>query len=133
MALSAPVSASASSPISQHKAHRIQSQEEGIRPAMSVASQTSNGFSVTVSSVTLPEGAAPGSGGFVALSNDVGGKPDEILGYAKLGERTSKQVKITVADQLNTGDYFFILYSSAKPPQKVGHATKRAKVTIWVS
>jgi hypothetical protein len=100
---------------------------------MSVVSQTSNGFSVTVSSVTLPEGPTPGSGGFIAISNDVGGKPDEILGYTKLGERTTKQVKITVADQLSTGNYFFLLYSSAKAPRKVGHPTKRAKVTISVS
>ena len=101
---------------------------------MSVAaSQTSNGFSVTVSSVTLPEGSTPGTGGFVAISNDVAGKPDHILGYTKLGERTTKQVKITVADQLNTGSYFLLLYSSAKAPQKVGHPMKRAKITISVS
>jgi hypothetical protein len=127
--------ASASTPgaISQHKAHRIQSQEQGVRPALSVANQTSNGFEVTVTSVSVPEGPTPGTAGFVAVASDLAGKPDEIRGYARVGERTTKQIKVVVADKLTTGKYFILLYSSARAPQKVGHPVRRAMAYITVS
>lgn len=134
MVLGGCASASTPGALSQHKAHRIQSQEQGIRPALFVANQTSNGLSVVVTSVSLSEGpTTPGSGGFVAIASDLGGKPEDILGYSKVGERTTKEVKILVPDKLTTGKYFIPLCSSATPPKKIGYPAKSAMVTITVS
>ena len=120
--------------IQLHANARAQSREQGVSPRITVApNQTSNGFKVVIDSVSLPEGPTPRSGGFVAIASDVGNKPGDILGYAKVGETTTRNLNITLASQVTTGRYFFLLYSGSTPPREVGSPVRSTEATITVA
>jgi hypothetical protein len=128
-----------SSMSSAKTSHRQQGLEQGIRPALDVAAQNSDGFDVVVASVSLPESALTTStassriDGYVAVASDVASKPGTILGYTAVGEKTTKNVEIRLSDQLTTGTYFFLLYETTSPPRSVGHAMKRLPAYVSVA
>jgi hypothetical protein len=116
---------------------RQNQKEQASKAAITVAAQKSSGFTVMVTSVTLPEGSAagasPGTGGVVALAPDVGGKPGDVLGFSKVSEGTSRRVRITLAVKLDTGRYFVMLYPGADVPASGGQPLATAPVVLTVS
>lgn len=104
----------------------------GLTYSISVAAQTSNGFAVTVKSISLKDVASTGTGGYIVVASDIAGKTGQILGYTRLPNRNTKNVKIIFKNKLTTGEYFFLLYPSGRIPTLVSIPLKKtlAKVTV---
>lgn len=110
---------------------RTQNQGLGVKNSIDVTPQMSKGFAVNVKSIVL-KGTSSSGGGYVAIASDVAGVPGQIIGYKKIAAGTSKNVKVTVAAKLATGNYFFLLYPSGVIPTHAETPLKKmvAKVTV---
>ncbi|MGH9293547.1 MAG: hypothetical protein ACRD0B_03870 [Acidimicrobiales bacterium] len=126
VALGLGASACSSAPTAQSQvrsnknAARHQAHEAAQQPEILAADQSSNGYSVQVARVHLPEGSVgttkPGAGGYVAVSSDVASKPGTILGYTKVGEGISTSVPVRISSRLRTGTYDLLLFTGDQPP-----------------
>jgi len=113
-------SGSSSQGLAVKQSIRAQQHESALKPAIVASAQSSNGFGVVASSVTMPENAtdATGStdmGGYVAVARDVAGLPHDTVGYVHIKEGTHHNVVVPVHDQLTNGPYFLVLGDGAAP------------------
>jgi hypothetical protein len=73
-----------------------------------------------VDRVVLPDastvGAAPDSGGSIAVMTVVHGLPSDLLGYVKVSDGTASNVSIPVSAKLTSGQYFIGLYRGSGRP-----------------
>lgn len=119
--------AASSNPSSAKAKQAIDHQnDENAPPILTVANQSSNGYSIRVAVVRMPDGSkAEGSGvtrdagGFVALASDVKDKPAGVLGYASVKEGTSHNVLVHSESKLTSGRYFVLLDPPGSSPAVV--------------
>lgn len=112
---------------------RQPNQEAGVRPHLSVGPQHSGGDALRVASVRLPERSVlhqSAGHGYVAVASDQGGKPGDILGFAKVKDGTSKNVTVRTGSKLQSGRYFVLLFESNRAPSSVSGALTRSLVTV---
>jgi hypothetical protein len=117
---------------------RAQQHEAALKPAIVAAAQTSNGFDVVVSSVTMPESATDTTGstdvgGYVAVFHDVAGLPHDTAGYVHIKEGTHHNLVVPVHDQLTNGPYFLVLGDGASLPDSVRQPLAQTKIMVTVS
>lgn len=89
------------------------------KPAVKVADQTTNGYSVTVAAVTYPKTAVPANSddeGVVAVAPEVNGVRGDVAGFVTLHPGTSTNVQIPLNVQLTSGEYAASLYAGKGAP-----------------
>lgn len=92
-----------------------QGTESQTKPALSISSPISPS-SVVITSATLPEGGAPGEGGWLVVGTDDGGKIGSALGSTSIKEGVSRNVVVHVSPALSSGTYLVGLYRGSQVP-----------------
>ena len=92
-----------------------QGAESRSRPSLTISSQVSPS-SIVVTSATLPEGGAPGEGGWLVVGTDDSGTIGSVLGSATIKEGTNHNVVIHVSSALPNGTYLVGLFRGSQVP-----------------
>lgn len=106
--------------------------------ALDAADQTSDGKTITVSTVNIT-----GSSGFIAVHADASGAPGPVVGHAAIPEGDSTSVVITLDTPITTGAFWPMLHTDGGTigtyefpgpdgPVKTGADVVMKKITVTV-
>ena len=115
---------------------RQQNRQSAVKPLVTAADQTSDGFSVTVSKAVYPDNAVGdthSAEGVVTVAPLVNGKPGDVAGFTPVRHGTSTNVKVPVQVQLRSGTYRVALYAGGKSPSDTQQPLTGIDVTVTVA
>jgi len=124
------------SAVSTKQQLRQQNRESAVKASVSAVNQTSNGYSVTINSVTYPKNSISSTSaneGVVTIAPLVNGKPGDVAGFVDVRHGTTKAVRLPLQVQLNSGTYRLGLYPGTKLPSNGQRPLAGTDATVTVS
>ena len=105
------------------------------KPSVAVLDQMTNGYTVTVTSVTYPKTSVPSNSddeGVVAVAPDVNGVRGDVAGFVTVRPGTTMEVHIASDAQLTSGRYVVSLYADNRLPSSAERALASTSFVLTV-
>jgi hypothetical protein len=115
---------------------KSQQHELALQATILASSQTSNGYTVTAATVTVPESrtgsVSNADVAYLSVAPQVGTKPGDAVGYVRVTEGTHHDVVVPIHDKLTTGAYFLLLGTGQRPTGTIANPLAETKVVVTV-